>query len=282
MRKYSLLGLIFILLVGLIYNTSAMATKDITTDMLGEEELLLEAIEAGGFKVEEFNINKSVFIPDIFLTMEELEKKQRDIMDALNIKGEIIYINIDDILNSGHLDLFEDPLDLQSETILVQRVEDTEYNEIIMFVPNENGNVTMIKLLSSVIMGKYETYIIVDIVENKRYKEIVEISNGVENILEEYGEKIETTINITGTHLGKLTKTEEKQSQEAIFSFLQAKKIEVLEDKLFTSITAYSPLISSFINYGNNKVNLQLAMRYSEYEDKTYLWIANPLITTTY
>jgi len=282
MRKYSLLGLIFILLVGLIYNTSAMATKDITTDMLGEEELLLEAIEAGGFEVEEFNINKSVFIPDVFLTMEELEKKQRDIMDALNIKGEIIYINIDDILNSGHLDLFEDPLDLQSETILVQRVEDTEYNEIIMFVPNENGNVTMIKLLSSVIMGKYETYIIVDIVENKRYKEIVEISNGIENILEEYGEKIETTINITGTHLGKLTKTEEKQSQEAIFSFLQAKKIEVLEDKLFTSITAYSPLISSFINYGNNKVNLQLAMRYSEYEDKTYLWIANPLITTTY
>jgi len=282
MRKYSLLGLIFILLVGLIYNTSAMATKDITTDMLGEEELLLEAIEAGGFEVEEFNINKSVFIPDIFLTMEELEKKQTDIMDALNIKGEIIYINIDDILNSGHLDLFEDPLDLQSETILVQRVEDTEYNEIIMFVPNENGNVTMIKLLSSVIMGKYETYIIVDIVENKRYKEIVEISNEIESILEEYGEKIETTINITGTHLGKLTKTEEKQRQEAIFSFLEAKKIEVLEDKLFTSITAYSPLISSFINYGNNKVNLQLAMRYSEYEDKTYLWIANPLITTTY
>lgn len=282
MRRYSLLGLIFILLVGVLYNSSAQPVKNIDADLLQEESLLLQAIEMNGFQMEEFNINKSVFIPNTFLTMEELEEKQIEIMDALNINGEVVRINMDEINEYGHMDYFEDPLDIEAETILEQRVEDEGYNEIITFVPNEEGNVTVIKLLSTQIVGESETYIIVDIVENKRYKEIVDISNQVENILEKYANDIQTTINLTGTHLGMLTKAEEKQKQEEIFSFLEAKKIEVLEDELFTSITAYSPLITSSITYGDKRVNLQLAMRYSEYEDKTYLWIANPLITTTY
>lgn len=282
MRRYSLLGLIFILLVGVLYNSSAKPVKNIDADLLQEESLLLQAIEMNGFQMEEFNINKSVFIPNTFLTMEELEEKQIEIMDALNINGEVVRINMDEINEYGHMDYFEDPLDIEAETILEQRVEDEGYNEIITFVPNEEGNVTVIKLLSTQIVGESETYIIVDIVENKRYKEIVDISNQVENILEKYANDIQTTINLTGTHLGMLTKAEEKQKQEEIFSFLEAKKIEVLEDELFTSITAYSPLITSSITYGDKRVNLQLAMRYSEYEDKTYLWIANPLITTTY
>ncbi|MDI9475442.1 MAG: YwmB family TATA-box binding protein [Bacillota bacterium] len=40
--------------------------------------------------------------------------------------------------------------------------------------------------------------------------------------------------------------------------------------------------MSSHINYGGKDVNIQLAMRYSEYEDKTYLWLATPLIITAY
>ena len=282
MRRYSLLGLIFILLVGILYNSSAQPVKNIDADLLQEESLLLQAIEIGGFQMEEFNINKSGFIPNTFLTMEELEEKQIEIMDALNINGEVVRINMDEVKEYGHKDYFEDPLDIEAETILEQRVEDEGYNEIITFVPNEEGNVTVIKLLSTQIVGESETYIIVDIVENKRYKEIVDISNQVENILEKYASEIQTTINLTGAHLGMLTKAEENQKQEEIFSFLEAKRIEVLEDELFTSITAYSPLISSSINYGGRSVNLQLAMRYSEYEDKTYLWIANPLITTAY
>lgn len=282
MRRHSLIGLIFILLIGLLYNSSAQSIKNITADILSEEELLLQAVETGGFQMEEFNLNKSTFIKNTFFTMEELEARRNYIMSALNIKGEIVNINIDEIYNNYNEDYFEDPLDIQSDTILEQRVEQEGYNEIIVLVPNEEGNVTLIKLLSTQIVGESETYIIIDITQNKGYKEIVNISSLLENILEQYGNKVETTLNLTGSHIGKLNKVEQKQRQEDIFSFLGAKKIEVLEDEFFTSITAFSPLINTSIEYGNNKVNLQLAMRYSEYENKTYLWIANPLITTTY
>lgn len=279
MKRYFLSGFILILFAVLLYNASAQVTKNIE---LQEEMLLLEAVEAGGFQMEEFNINISTFIPDTFLTIEEIETRQKDIMQILNIDEEITIINMDNMHDPYHQDYFEDLSDIGEETILEQRVEDEGYNEVIMFVPSEDGNMTVIKLLSTQIEGELETHIIVDIVQNKGYKEIVDISNQIQDLLNKYQNEVETTINLTGAQLGKLSKVEEKQRQEAVFSFLKAKKIEVLEDELFTSITAHSPLISSCINYGGKSVNIQLAMRYSEYEDKTYLWIATPLIITTY
>ncbi|ABW20087.1 YwmB family TATA-box binding protein [Alkaliphilus oremlandii] len=276
MRKYFVFGLIFILLAGALYNTYAQPMKNINRNSVEMEELLLQTMEVGDFKMEEFNINKSIYIPDVFLTIEELDARKIEIMDTLNIQGEIVYFNMDEI---SHM---EDPRDLSAESLLEQRVEEEGYREIILFAPNESGNVTVIKLLSTNFMGEYETHFLVDIVDNKGYKEIVDISKKIEEIFGDYKAQWQTTINLTGAVVGKLTKAEEEQRQDRIFNFLQAKKIEVLKDELFSSVTAYSPLISSYIEYGDNKVNVQLAMRYSEYEDKTYIWIANPLITTTY
>ena len=279
MKKNSFFALILILATGLLYNSWAQPIEDITVDLMKDEELLLEAIEVGGFQVEEVNINKSTLISNKFFTIEELDEKKLEIMDALKIEGEVVHINVDEIYHNNYM---EDPLDIESEYVLEQRVVEDGYNEIIVFVPKEDGNVTVIKLLSTKVMGEIETYFLVDRTENKGYKEIVDNSNIIDDILAKHGTKVETTINLTGAHLGELTKSEKNQKQEAIFSFLKAKKIEVLEEELFTSITSYSPLISSYIEYGNNKVNLQLAMRYSAYEDKTYIWISNPLITITY
>lgn len=282
MKKHSLLGFILILFVGFLYNTSAQDTKNTDTQ---EEILLLEAIETGGFQMQEFNINISTSIPDTFLSIKEIKTIQKDIMQILNIDGKIAIINMDDMRDSyrpHHQNYFEDLSDIGERTILEQKVEDEDYNEIITFIPNEDGNMTVIKLLSTQIEEYPETYIMVDIVHNKGYKEIVRTANQMKDFLNNYHNKVETTIGLTGVKSGKLSKTEEKQKQTSIFRFLKAKKIEILEDEFFTSITAYSPLISSHIKYGGKNVNIQLAVRYSEYEDKTYLWIATPLITTTY
>lgn len=282
MKKYSLLGLVLILFTGFLYNISAQATKNVDIQGLQEEMLLLEAVEAGGFQMEEFNINISTFIPDTFLTMEEIKSKQKDIMQILNIDEKVTIIDMSNMHDSQHQSDFEELLDTEEEIILEQKTEDEGYNEVITFIPSEDGNMTVIKLLSNQIEEQPETHIIVDIVQNKGYKGIVGISNQVQKFMEKYQNKVEITINLTGVQSGKLNKAEEKQKQEDILNFLKAKETEVLEDEFFTSITAYSPLISSYITYGGKDVNIQLAMRYSEYEDKTYLWIATPLITIAY
>ncbi|NMA03623.1 MAG: YwmB family TATA-box binding protein, partial [Clostridiales bacterium] len=282
MKRHFLLGLILILFISFLYNTSAQDTKGSDVQ---EKMLLLEALETGGFRMEEFNINISTSIPNTFLTIKEIETMRKDIMGILDVDEKATIINMDEMRDSyhpHHQNYFEDSSDMGEETVLEQRTEDENYNEIITFIPNEDGNMTVIKLLSSQIVEQPEAHIMVDIVQNKGYKEIVGICNKVKDLLNNYHNGVETTVSLTGVHSGRLSKTEEKQKQSSIFRFLKARKIEVLEDEFFTSITAYSPLIGSHIRYGGKNVNIQLAMRYSEYEDKTYLWIATPLITTTY
>lgn len=280
MKKHSLMGLIFIMFVGLLYNSSAQSTKNISTDSIEDVHLLMEAINVDEFQIEELSTHTSTLILDTFLTSEELEKKQKQILDALKIEGETVIIDMDSI--SNYQDFSEDPLDVDTETILQQKVEEDGYNEISTIIPNEEGNVTLIKLLSSQIEGDSETHIILDITKNKGYKEIVDINEKIKNILNQYGSQVETTINLTSGYKGKLTKNEEKKILDQVFASLNADKLEILEEENFTSITGYSPQISSYISYGGKDVNLQLAMRYSKYEEKTYLLIGNPLITRTY
>jgi len=276
MRRHSLFGLIFILLAGLLYNSYATSTNKITGDILGDEELLMQAIESTGFKMEEFNINKSVFISDTFLTIEELETKRKDIMDTLNIKGEIVNINIDEMYNDYHEDYFEDPLDIESDTILEQKVEEEGYNEIITLIPKEDGNVTLIKLLSTHIVGESETYIIVDIVENKRYKEIVDISNQVENILKENKniERIFTNIgggdgdlNLYGTRSnlssvdGKLVSYKKRSdTTEEIIDRLRSRVSKI------PGATISISTISSTIGFSSGGAEIQLEIRGEDLE----------------
>ncbi len=279
MKKYLLFGLIIIFFAGFLYNISVQAAKTTGTH---EEILLLEAVETGGFQTEEFNINISTYIPDKLLTIKEIENMREDMMKIFDVDKEITIIDRDDMNNPHSPNYLECLPDTEDEIILEQRTEDEGYNEVITFIPCEDGNMTVIKMLSTQIEERAETYIAVDITRNKGYKRVVGICNQIQEYLNKYENKVETAINITGAQQGRLGNAEEKQGQKAVFDFLKAKKVEVLEDEHLTSITAYSPLISSHISYGGKNVNIQLAMRYSEYEDKTYLWIATPLITVTY
>ena len=180
MKKHSLLGLILILLTGFLYNISIQATKSIDAQGLQEELLLLEAMETGGFQMEEFNINISTYIPDTFLTIEEIESKQKDIMQILNIDENVTIVNMDNMHESHHQEIFENLVDTEEKIILEQRTEEKGYNEIIVFIPDEYGNVKVIKLLSTHIEEQPETHIVVDIAQNKGYK-VVSVSKQIQN-----------------------------------------------------------------------------------------------------
>jgi len=61
-----------------------------------------------------------------------------------------------------------------------------------------------------------------------------------------------------------------------------AKKVEGITEENLISISAYSPRVKSSILVNEKRVNINLAMRYNSYEDKTYIWLATPVITTEY
>ncbi len=58
--------------------------------------------------------------------------------------------------------------------------------------------------------------------------------------------------------------------------------IEEYCDISLISFIIYTPLIKEYLLIDRNKINLNLAIRYNEYEDKTCILLATPIITNGY
>ncbi len=54
-----------------------------------------------------------------------------------------------------------------------------------------------------------------------------------------------------------------------------------MEDDIL-SFSIFTPYIEEYIYTGSRKMNLNIAIRFNEYEDKTYIWIGTPIITIGY
>lgn len=87
---------------------------------------------------------------------------------------------------------------------------------------------------------------------------------------------------LTGNVNGKLNNEQMNDICKNIFMVSEAKKVEGLKYDGLISVSAYSPLIGDSIKVNERRVNLNLAIRYNSYENKTYIWLATPIITTEY
>lgn len=127
-----------------------------------------------------------------------------------------------------------------------------------------------------------ERFISVSIIEDLSSTGLEEARKEVLAVFKKY--KIKPKINscITGHFDGRLNYTQMNDICKRIFKEAGARKVEGMRDGNFISISAYSPVIGNFIRVEENKVNLNLALRYNSYEDKTYIWLATPVITTEY
>ena len=96
--------------------------------------------------------------------------------------------------------------------------------------------------------------------------------------------KIKPKVNycLVGSIEGKLDNSMLEEVAEDVFKKVCAKKVEGMRDKKVVSVSGYTPHMGNTIRVNGKKVNLNLAIRYNSYEDKTYLWFATPIITTEY
>lgn len=130
--------------------------------------------------------------------------------------------------------------------------------------------------------GKGETYAVIDVSIDGDYNELANEKKVIEALFDGKGNAPKTYSCIIGTYKGKLTESQMRGKTQTILKAIKANKVEGLENDEMTSISAFSGKISSFIVSNDKKVNVQVAMRYSSYDDKTYIWIASPLIPVEY
>jgi len=249
MRKRILLLLICVLLTAGRFDAAAYPT--IT---LKEEEALITSFESIGADALESTISCWTKLNDRFLTIEQLEAEMTGIISRIN----------------------------PDKTEVIKSVEsDNQLNKIMLY--GSKGNKTYNIAIESVKQGTAgETYVVFDMCMDKSYKDLASEKQNIIKAIEVDESAINFSSCIIGTYKGRLTETEaDKKSQVALQS-INAKKVEGIENEELKSISAFSSNVEGYVMSDEARVNVQLAIRYSSYDDKTYIWIGTPLIPMGY
>lgn len=131
--------------------------------------------------------------------------------------------------------------------------------------------------------NKKEYYIIVDILNNKVYKDIVDIYRNLDDTLSKYSDDVEICVCIAGEYTKKLHLDKCNDILQNILYNMNAKEIDRVNEENFVSVTAYSNLLAeNDLEYLENKINFNIGIRYSENGEKTLLYMATPIIKLDY
>ncbi|SNX53554.1 YwmB family TATA-box binding protein [Thermoanaerobacterium sp. RBIITD] len=85
-----------------------------------------------------------------------------------------------------------------------------------------------------------------------------------------------------GTFPGQLNKDRISSIVKEVMGNMDAAKVEGLNDENLFSISAHTNKIKEYIELGSEKINLNISLRYSKYDNKTYIWVATPIIAIEY
>lgn len=274
MKRVGKIGIIILLLSSFAYINTAMGNTKTFAGGIGP---ITEIFKETGADILEVNVTSTLEIPYTIWNRNEILDIKRDLQDQLGLT------NKEEVLVNDNLLLYENEImEDDSDKIFVHEFADLDTNQIVVTNTDKTGDVIGFKVYSANIQGEKTSYIIIDIIQNKRYKGIVERCNQSKEILDKYGSHIETNVNFVGVYEGKLSSFAAMKKIEDLVSSIRGKVVEELVTESYISTTVYTPFIQQTIEYDNKKINLHLAMRYNEYEDKTYFYVASPLITLSY
>lgn len=217
-----------------------------------KEVELKEVLEATGAQLVEYNVNAHVGILGESKSIQEAENLCWDLSRRLGVKKAVMESNHSP--ENVHTWVTGKYKGGQDVTIMIQSSQ------------TETGK---------------ESNIIVDLEGNEKLTSIQGIGNEIKGVLEKHGD-VELSSWVSGAFQGQMSKNDQIHIADSIMAHVEAKEIEGIREDNVISIVGYSKMIPQWIQYGGKKVNLNIALRYNSYEDKTYLWIGNPLISIAY
>ena len=214
---------------------------------------------------------------DTFLeTFEYTEAKFK----FYNIKANVtINYDIDkDKIKSACLDVINN-LGMEESNLNIEEKWNKDEKQIYVKADDESMSISIVGIKKN----KDESYLIVDILDNKVYKNIVDIYAILENSLNEYSDTVEIYTCIAGEYGKKLQIYKYNDILNKILYNMNADVIDKVQEENFLSVTAYSKILKeNYLECFGNKINLNIGIRYSENDDKTLLYIATPIITLDY
>lgn len=241
-----LTGIIIILLIP-IFGSARGKNEEI--------HILADMLEELGGEFLEGDINMGTTILDEFLNENRLKSMGEDIKNKMELINEVEeFINEDGF---NQLSIYGYDLDENPITIMM-----TSYLDPYNKTP--------------------ETTLFINLIKRGKNFEINGIIERIEKIFNEFDKPIDNTTCIIGTIDDRIEYSSLESKMLKAMAKFKVKIVERYIDDSIISYTGYTSLIHNSIFSGTNKVNLNLAIRYNEDENKNYIWIGTPIISTGY
>lgn len=225
-----------------------------STENISMEEALIGCFDSSKADILESTLSCWTQINDRFMTPEQVRDETTRVLRVLNVSSDSI-------------------------TRLPQNDEQT--NKEITYASNGDKSYSVV-IESIKADDKGETYIVIDMTIDKSYEGLLEERQKIQTLFAEQGKNTKLNSCIIGTFDGKLSDEDMRGKISSSLKAINAKRVEGMDNEEMSSTTAFSSSIDNFVLSDNKKVNMQMALRYSEYDDKTYIWIGTPLIPVEY
>lgn len=262
MKKIILLGIIIILLIPVTGSTG---------EKYSEEDLLMGMLNDLNGDFLEGDIDVGGAILDEFIGESEVEKISEEVKDFMGILGTEVELN-------------RDITELKGKYYSREVISHEGFNQVSIYGYDKNENPITVITTSYLDneSNNGETSLYINLIKVEKNLSINGIMENINSIYKKYGKVVDNTICIIGEASGKLKTDELNKDVDKIIEKYRGKIVEEYSDENLLSYTIYTPFINKEIFSGKKRINLNLAIRYNEFEDKTYFWIGTPIITTGY
>lgn len=221
-------------------------------------EPLHAAMLATGARVEEWSIHGWVQLPDAHLTDAQLEDLVREVMTQLDVDTS--------------------QYQLTREKGKKRHVVQAELINPAFHV------VALVQVLSpGPTTGQSEGYLVINIeAKDDENISVKHMQEKIKTITKKNGHSPQISTCLIGWLDGKLRDGEWRYSLEKAFEIAHARNMDTVEKQYFASYTGFTPEIAEGLQIGDKLINFNVAMHYSQYDDRTYVTIGSPLITKEY
>ena len=239
--------LILLLLFGIVINAPA---AEISSNLLGE------AMKATGAQTEEVIINAWMKLPSEQIEDEQLVQLVQQVMAELGVDDYQVRREKE---NQQYCVQGEAISSVFHALVIAKRIQ-------IEKTPTQTGN-----------------YLIITIEDKTKENSFIpKMQEKIRQISKKNGSSPHINTCLIGWLNGTLRDGEQQDLLQKAFKAIDGTIIDKLETGQLSSYTGFALGIMEWLQVGDQKINLNMAMRYSQYDDRTYVTIGSPIITREY
>ncbi len=250
MRKV-IVGIFLVLMINIVFISKA---QNVPVTL---SEPLSAAMQATGAEVDSFYIYAWEKLPEEFENVAIFMKIEKDMLKELGFTEDQYTIEV---------------------------IEDTEKIDVKAKVEIENKKMSIaICNMVEQDTSKNTTFLSVNYMEKSAEEDkIIQTKAKLKNIMKKFHSSPTISTCLKGYLDGKLRNDEWSLRLQDAFDSIGATPMKKTDAKTYFSYVGFAPTIEERVIAGKDIVNLNMVMRYNEYDGRTYVIIGSPVISIEY